>query len=163
MTTIREREIRTHRLRLHRKVSLYLALKAWCAGANCIALSRSELLKFFHMDSTPAERMAEIQKDMKPWFKGFRPYYRENGNTYVNWLFLTQSEDISFLPLGSHLSTSPGVKKLIDGLGGGATKVALLSELLGDAGVPTEKDMASELTLLSAGLSSPGANPKSNV
>ena len=99
--------------------------------------------------------MAEIQKDMKPSFKGFKPYYRENDNTYVNWLFLSQSDDISFLPSGSNLSTGPGVKKLIEGLAGGGRTVVLLSEILGATGVPTQKDMVTELTLLTAGLTSP--------
>ena len=162
MATIQKRENRIYRLRLHRIVSLYLALKAWCADVNCIAVSRSELLKFFGMDSTPEKRMAEIEKDMKPWFKGFKTYHRENANTYVNWLFLSQSADRSFLPPGSTLSTSTGVKKLIEGLGGGASTV-LLSEILGASGVPTQKDMVTELTLLTAGLSSPMPLMKSNI
>src|SRR5712691_7254976 len=128
--TIRQREVKRYRRRLHRIVSLFLALKAWCSDVNCIVLSRTELLKFFGMDSTPGSRMAEIQMDMKPWFKGFKPYYRENDNTYVNWLFLSRSEDMSFLPLGSNLSTSPGVKRLIEGLASGGRKIVLLSEIL---------------------------------
>jgi len=155
MTTIRKREIRKYRRRLHRTVALYLALKAWCAGINCIVLSRSELIKFFDMENTPGIRMSEIEKDMKPWFKGFKPYHRENNNTYVTWLFLLQSDDTSFLPPGSNLSTSPGVKKLIEGLAGGERKVILLSEILGETGVPTQRDMITELTLLTAGLMSP--------
>jgi len=62
--TIQQREVRRYRGRLHRIVSLYLALKAWGTGVNCLVLSRSELLKFFKMDSTPGSRMAEIEKDM---------------------------------------------------------------------------------------------------
>ena len=162
MATIREREVRRYRFRLHRIVSLYLALKAWCGDVNCIVLSRSELLKFFNMESTPGIRMAEIEKDMKPWFKGFKPYYRENDNTYVNWLFLSQSVDISFLPSGSNLSTSLGVKKLIEGLAGGGRKIVVLSEILGAGGVPTQKDMVTELTLLTAGLTSPRTLTKNN-
>ena len=161
MATIREREIKRYRLRLHRIVSLYLAIKAWCGHVNCIVLSRSELLNFFHMESTPASRMAEIQKDMKPWFKGFKCYYRENDNTYVHWLFLSQSEDLSFLPPGSNLSTSSAVvRRLIDGSGTGATKVALLSEILENGGIPTQIEMVTELTLLTAGLRLPLAPTK---
>lgn len=164
MATIREREIKRYRLRLHRIVSLYLALKAWCGGVNCIVLSRSELLRFFDMESTPGSRMPKIQNDIRPWFKGFKPYYRENDKTYVHWLFLSQSEDMSFLPSGSNLSTSSAViRKLIDGSGSGATKIALLSEILGSAGVPTQQDMTTELTLLTAGLSSPPTHIKPNV
>jgi hypothetical protein len=164
MATIRQREIKRYRLRLHRIVSLYLALKAWCRDVNCIVLSRSELLNFSDMESTPASRMAEIQKDMKPWFKGFNCYYRENDHTYVHWLFLSQSEDLSFLPPRSNLSTSSAVvRRLIDGSGSGATKVALLSEILDDSGVPTQKDMVTELTLLTAGLRSPSAPTKPSI
>jgi hypothetical protein len=164
MATIREREIRRYRLRLHRIVSLYLALKAWCAHVNCIVLSRSELLHFFDMESTPAARMAEIQKDMKPWFKGFKPYYRENNPTYVHWLFLSQSEDLSFLPPGSNLSTSSGVvRKLIDGSGSGVTKVALLSDILDDKGIPSQEHMVAELARLTAGLRSPSASTKISI
>jgi hypothetical protein len=131
MKTIREREIRKYRLRLHRIISLYLVLKAWYAGVNCIAISRSELLKFFAMDTTPESRMAEIERDMKPWFKGFKPYYRENNQTYVNWLFVSQSADLSFLPDGSNLSTGSAViTKLIQASGGGTARIALLSEIL---------------------------------
>lgn len=119
MATIRQREIRSYRLRLHRTVGLYLALKAWRGGVNCIALSRLEVRQFFAMDSTPKKRMGEIQNDLKPWFKGFKPYYRDgNDNTYVQRLFLSQGED-------------------------------------GVLGVPSQKDMITELTLLTAGLSSP--------
>jgi hypothetical protein len=164
VATIREVEIRRYRLRLHRIVSLYLALRAWCRNVNCIVLSRSELLKFFDMESTPAARMAEIQKDMTPWFKGFKAYYRENDHTYVHWLFLSQSEDLSFLPPGSNLSTSSAVvRKLIDGSGSGATKVALLSDILEDGGIPTQKDMVAELALLTAGLRSPSASTKPSI
>jgi hypothetical protein len=155
MPTIREREIRRYRRRLHRIVSLYLALKAWGGGVNCLVLSRSELLRFFNMESTPETRMSEIQKDMKPWFKGFKPYYREKDRTYVHWLFLSQHEDLSFLPSGSNLSTSSTViKRLIDGAETGSTKTGLLSEIL-EGKVPTQKEMVTELTLLTAGLSSP--------
>lgn len=161
MKTIREREIRKYRLRLHRIVSLYLALKAWYAGVNCIVMSRSELLKFFNMDSTPESRMSEIERDMKPWFKGFKCYYRENNRTYVHWLFLSQFEDLSFPPAGSNLSTGSAViKKLIEGSGGGTAKIALLSEILDGRGVPPQKDMVTELTLLTAGLSSPVTETK---
>lgn len=113
MATIRQREVRSYRLRLHRTGGLYLALKSWRGGVNCIALSRPEILQFCVMDSTPRQRMGEIQNDLKPWFKGFKPYYRESDNSYVQWLFLSQVEDISFLPAGSTLSSLAGVKSLI--------------------------------------------------
>ena len=131
MATIRQREIRRYRLRLHRIVGLYLALKAWCRGINCIALARLEVRQFFAMDSTPRQRMTEIQSDLEPWFKGFKPYYRENDNTYVQWLFLSQGKDISFLPEGSTLSSLGAVKHLINGLGAEAPKTSLFSDISG--------------------------------
>jgi hypothetical protein len=157
MATIRQREIRSYRLRLHRTVGLYLALKAWRGGVNCIALSRLEVRQFFAMDSTPKQRMGEIQNDLKPWFKGFKTYYREGDNTYVQWLFLSQGEDTSFLPAGSTLSSLSAVKSLIEGLGSSAPKTSLFSDVSGMLGVPSQKDMITELTLLTAGLNSPTA------
>jgi hypothetical protein len=57
--------------------------------------------------------MGEIQNDLKAWFKGFKPYYRDgNDHTYVQWLFLSQGEEMSFLPSGSTLSSLAGVKSL---------------------------------------------------
>ena len=155
MATIREREIKRYRLRLHRIVGLYLALKAWCRGVNCIALSRSEVRQFFNIDSTPKQRMTEIQNDLKPWFRGFKPYYRENDNTYVQWLFLSQGEDTSCLPAGSTFSSLGVVKSLIEGLGAEAPKTSLFSDISGGLAVPSQKDMITELTLLTAGLTSP--------
>jgi len=133
-------------------VGLYLALKAWGKGTSYIALSRLEVLQFFDMESTPGQRMEGIRNDLKPWFKGFKCYYRENDKTYVQWLFLAQSEDISFLPATSTLSGLAAVKSLIGGLGEGAPKTILFSDI---SGVPSPNDMITSLALLTSGLKLP--------
>ena len=113
--SIRSKEVEDkYRPRLHRTVGVYLALKAWTRGFDCIVLSRNDLLRFFDMKFTPRDRMEQIEKDVRPWFQGFvtsRP--RPNNPTFVNYLFLIRREkDESYFSSGTSLSRG-GVKLLV--------------------------------------------------
>jgi hypothetical protein len=157
--TTREHEVEDkYRPRLHRSVGVYLALKAWTHGIDCIVLSRKELLQFFDMKVTTGDRMGRIKMDLKPWFRGFMPSCpRPNNRTFVNFLFLGRRvKDTTYLkaPL-----FRKGVQLLIEQLNKsddpGAPKTAFFSQIASEGGVPTQEKLLSELVLLASGLEPP--------
>ncbi len=159
--TIRAEEVEDkYRPRLHRTLGVYLALKAWIRGFDCIVLSRKDLLTFFDMKVTPGERMEQIKKDVKPWFRGFvasRP--RPNNPTFVNYLFLIRKVmDESYFSSGTSLSSS-GVKLLVKNVNSsdnpGAPKTVFFRECVSEGRVPTQKEILSELVLVASGLEVP--------
>ncbi len=151
-----------YRPRLHRTVGVYLALKAWTRGFDCIVLSRKDLFGFFAMKSTPSERMEQIRKNVRPWFRGFvASCPRPNNPTFVNYLFLIRrKKDESYFSSGTALSPS-GVKLLIQIVNSsdnpGTPKTALFSKFVSDGKVPTQEDILSELVLVVSGLEAPEA------
>jgi hypothetical protein len=161
--TIREEEVEDkYRPRLHRTVGVYLALKAWTRGFDCIVLSRKDLFGFFAMKSTPRERLEQIRKDVRPWFRGFvASCPRPNNPTFVNYLFLIRrKKDESYFSSGTALSRN-GVKLLIQKVNSsddpGTPKTALFSEFVSEGKVPTQEDILSELVLVVSGLEAPEA------
>ncbi len=145
--SIRDKEVEDKfRPRLHRAVGIYLALKAWTRGFDCIVLSREELLGFFDMKNTPQDRMEQIRKDIRPWFQGFvasRP--KSNNPTFVKYLFLIRrKEDESHFLRGTSLSNS-GVKLLVKKVNSsdnpGAPKTAFFRECVSDGRVPTQEEI----------------------
>jgi hypothetical protein len=147
-----------YRPRLHRTVGVYLALKAWTRGFDCIVLCRRELLSFFEMKVTPRDRMEQIRKDVKPWFGGFvasRP--RPNNSTFVNYLFLIRREkDETYFSSGTSLS-SRGVKLFVNTVNDkpGAPKTVFFRECVSGGSVPTQEDILFELVLVVSGLKAP--------
>jgi len=154
---IRAHEVEdNYRPRLHRTVGVYLALKAWTHGFDCIVLSRRNLLQFFGMKSTPDDRMEQMGRDLKLWFQGFIPSRpRENNPTFVNYLFLVRREkDTSYFkaPLSDR-----GVKLLIEQINKtpNAPKTAFFSQVVNQGSVPTQEKLLSELVLIVSGLRAP--------
>jgi hypothetical protein len=160
----RQKNIRAHevednyRPRLHRAVGVYLSLKAWTHGFDCIVLSRKNLLEFFDMKATPANRMEQIRTDLRPWFQGFiLSHNQPNNPTFVNFLFLVRRDKET-----SYFKTplSPkGVKLLIEQINNSddprAPKTALFSQVASEGRVPTQEELLSELVLVVSGLVSP--------
>lgn len=157
--TTREHEVEdNYRPRLHRSVGVYLALKAWTHGIDCIVLSRKQLLQFFDMKVTAGYRMSRIKMDLKPWFKGFiLSCPRPNNPTFVNFLFLGRREKDTVY-FSSPLSRR-GIQLLIEQINksddSGAPKTAFFSQIASEGGVPTQEKLLSELVLLVSGLEPP--------
>ncbi|PYS84656.1 MAG: hypothetical protein DMF70_05195 [Acidobacteria bacterium] len=156
---IRAKEVEDkYRPRLHRTVGVFLALKVWTRGFDCIVLSRKELLRFFDMSSTPGDRMEQIKRDVRPWFRGFvtsRP--RPNNPTFVNYLFLIRSaENESYFSSGTSLYRR-GVKLLVNKVNDNpsAPKTVFFLECVSEGRVPTQEEILSELVLVASGLKAP--------
>ncbi|HEX8652217.1 MAG TPA: hypothetical protein VF708_15355 [Pyrinomonadaceae bacterium] len=155
---IREREVEDkYRLRLHRIVAHYLAIRAWCNGFDCIVLSRNNLKKLFDIDSTPEPRIEQIKRDIKPWLKDFQPYYSkyDRKKTHVDYLFLFREKDALPKPEDSYFPDIPAVRKAIKKINTSiepkSPKAVLFSDLIGGE-APTEEEIISRLTLLAVGL-----------
>src|SRR5712691_6436617 len=109
------------------------------------------------MKATPADRMEQIRKDVRPWFQGFvasRP--QPNNRTFVNYLFLIRKEkDNSYFSSGTSLSRG-GVKLLVKNVNSsdnpGAPKTVFFRECVSEGRVPTQEDILSELVLVVSGL-----------
>jgi len=147
--TIRDREVSRYRQRLHRITGLYLALKAWQHKADCLVLTRDDVLKFFDMEATPEERMVRIKKDLVLWFSGFHCCYAEHSKTKVEYLFLSRYEGERVPRSFTNLKA---VRAFIKGrsdenLG---TRTTLFTDLV--SRVPTQEEIVRELSLLVAGL-----------
>jgi ABC-type cobalt transport system substrate-binding protein len=147
-----EIEVKNNRRRQTRVLALYLTLKAWIHDLDCVVVSREDLIKFFGFDNTTKDRIEQIKKDMKPYFKEHKVYYREGSTTYVHYLFfLKNAGDISRLPSGSHLPLNKKiVNQLIAGMDTGGPKTALLTTLVAE--VPSESQIISGLARLASGL-----------
>ena len=78
--------------RQHRIVANYLALQAWLRDLDCIVLKRSDLKSFFGMESTTKKHIKRFTSDIKAWFRYSQPYYREDSDTYIRFLFLSRVE-----------------------------------------------------------------------
>lgn len=154
-----EIEVRNNRRRQTRVLALYLTLKAWIHDLECVVVSRDDLRKFFGFDNTTKDRIEQIKKDMKPYFKEAKEYYREGSNTYVHYLFfLKNANDISRVPSGSHLPLNKKiVNQLIAGMDSSGPKTALLTTLVDE--VPSESQIISELARLASGLKAPVLKP----
>jgi hypothetical protein len=150
---------KNNRRRQTRVIALYLTLKAWIHDLGCVVVSRDDLRKFFGFDNTTKDRIEQIKKDMKPYFKEHRVYYREGSNTYVHYLFfLRNADDISRLPSGAHLPLNKKiVNQLVAGMDPGGPKTALLTSLVDE--VPSESQIISELARFASGLEAPVLNP----
>ena len=153
-----EIEVKNNRRRQTRVLALYLTLKAWIHDLECVVVSRDDLRKFFGFDNT-TNRIEQIKKDMKPYFKEHKVYYREGSNTYVHYLFfLKNADDISRVPSGSHLPRNKKiVNQMIAGMDAGGPKTALLTTLVDE--VPSESQIISELAKLASGLEAPVLKP----
>lgn len=152
---VREREVMKYRLRQDRIFGLYLAIKAWHNSLDCVVLSRKDLLQFFDMETTPTDRMEQFREHIEPWFRGYKPYYRENDKIYVNFLFLVRGKDVSHLPSSPNLSDIKVVRKLINNTDPNLPKTALFGDLADDHKVPTHGKMVAELSKLITGLTAP--------
>jgi len=112
------------------------------------------------MKVTPRDRMQQIKKDIRPWFRGFvasRP--QPNNPTFVNYLFLIRREkDEPYFLSGTSLS-SGGVKLLIKNVNSsdnpGAPKTTFFRECVSEGKVPTQEEILSELVLVVSGLEAP--------
>lgn len=167
-----QKDIRAHevedkyRPRLHRTVGVYLALKAWTHGFDCIVLNRNDLLAFFDMKATPGDRMEQIRRDLKPWFQGFIPSCRQPSSTFVKYLFLVrEAKDTLYFDRAP--SSPSGVKMLIEKLNKSddpkAPKTAFFSRVASEGGVSTQEKLLSELVLLVSGLEPPKVKAASAV
>jgi hypothetical protein len=152
-------EIKKNRRRQARILALYLTIKAWVHDLECIVVSRDDLTKFFGFDNTTKDRIEQIKKDMKAYFKEHKVYYHEGSNTFVHYLFfLKNTDDISRLPSGSHLPLNKKiVNQLIAGMDTDGPKTALLTSLVDE--VPSESQIISELARFASGLEAPVLKP----
>lgn len=154
-----EIEVKNNRRRQTRVLALYLSLKAWIYDLECVVVSSDDLRRFFGFDNTTKDRIEQIRKDMKPYFKEHKVYYREGSNTFVHYLFfLKNADDISRLPSGSHLPLNKKiVNQLIAGMDTEGPKTALLTTLVDE--VPSESQIISYLAKLASGLQAPALKP----
>jgi hypothetical protein len=110
------------------------------------------------MKVTPRERLEQIRKDEKTWFRGFLASRRRPNNpTFVNYLFLIRREkDESYFSSGTSLS-SGGVKLLVNKVNDNpsAPKTVFFRECVSEGRVPTQEEILSELVLVASGLKAP--------
>lgn len=153
----------TYRCRQDRIFGIYLALKAWHNDLECIVLSRTDLLQFFDMDTTPTDRIQQFRLNIAPWFRGCQPYYRENDKTYVNFLFLVRGKDLSHLPQSPQLSDVKVIRKLIDDADHGFPKAALFLDLMKNHEFPSQGKIVAELAKLITGMTAPEVREQAEV
>jgi hypothetical protein len=149
-----------YRPRLHRIIALYLALKAWSGGFDCIVLSRDDMKKLFGIGSMHKSRIDQIRKNISPWFKDFQPYYPKNDRkkTHIDYLFLFRERNALPKPSDSYFPNAAAVRKAIKEINTSiepqSRKVILFSDLEGGE-APSEEGIISQLSLRAVGLKPP--------
>jgi len=140
--------------RRHRIVGHYLAITAWIRGVDCIVLDRNDLQSLLSISNTGTDRVDQFVKDIKPWFKYDKPYYKPKSKTFVRSLFLSRASLDSYLPKGLM-----GIDERIAraATANGELKIERFSNIRGSNPIPAEMDMVSNLALLAAGIKTPKA------
>ncbi|HZH29807.1 MAG TPA: hypothetical protein VEY11_03515 [Pyrinomonadaceae bacterium] len=136
----------------HRIVGHYLAIHAWLRELDCVVLDRKEIQAFLNIRNTGEDRTKQFTKDIEPWFKFNKPYYRKGSKTYVRSLFLSRIDISLSLPHGL-MSTDDRIAKAV--IADRRLRIERFSNSSQE--VPSMKDIVSDLALFAAGLKIPSA------
>ena len=135
--------------RRHRTIGNFLAMKAWCSGADCVILDRSVVDSLLDLKRIKSKRTEWLTADIKEWF----PYIdvvTYVGNNSVASLILARVPVKGFM--GSGVQTD---RQRVENLEEYGIKSILLSD---PSELPrTESGMLSQLTKLATGMRAPTA------
>ena len=141
--------------RQHRVIGQYLAMQAWKRGLDCIVLERDNLEFFLGLEQFKSTRLRWLREDLKPWFPHQVAHYNTIAASLIGALYLSRVPIERHLPSGS-MTVDERLKKMAPG----TPKTQLfLKQTNIRWRPPTEKDMVSQLAVITAGLAIPQEFP----
>ncbi len=139
--------------RKHRVLGHYLAIQAWLRKLDCIVLLRGDLKYFLGLKKLNGIRIGWLKDDLKPWFPFQKAYYKSNATSSINSLYLSRIDIATHLHKES-MTTDQRISRL-------ATDAPKTEKFLAKTSFkpPSEDDIVSILTLVTAGLRDPAIYP----
>jgi hypothetical protein len=134
--------------RQHRTAANYLAMLAWCKGADCIVLDRPVMMRIFGVERFKQSRLEWLRDDMRPWF----PKIQVMGRNTTAAVYLSRI-DLDRWMSGSKLDSERVALMQKDGV----------SAILMDNSSSyecTEPDMVADLAMMATGLQPPAFDEK---
>lgn len=141
MNKLDEGWFRLSKVRNHKSLGMYLAIKAWLKGVDCIAIDRDEIKSHFGIKSLSTQRVAELAADVKDLFP-FCVILHPTRNT-VGTVCLSRSK-LPFLYEGMIIDPIVGMKRIT------SEGIKLVRIKL-----PTPETVVSDLALMTNGFDVP--------
>jgi hypothetical protein len=134
--------------RLHRKIAVYLVLRAWRERAECIALDRTVLKPLLQLRAIQDQHVEWIKNDMAQWFPCIRGLYAKKSVEVIYF---------SRVPLGRWMDGKMSDAERVRAMANDGVHAVLIDYR--DRLETSEEKITAELALLAGGLNLPAAVP----